>query len=169
MGVTDDTARRWLQLLEKSGVIFYLRPYSNNLLKRTVKTPKMYFFDTGLVAYLTKYSSSDILQSGAINGAILENYVVAEIIKSYDNSGRECICHYYRDKDGREIDLILEANGQLHPIEIKKTASPSMELVRTFKLLDASPVPKGMSAIICTKQDFSAIDRNTAIVPVWTV
>ena len=83
VSVSDDTAKRWLQVLEKSGVIFYLRPYSNNLLKRTLKTPKMYFFDTGLVAYLTAYSSPEILMNGAINGAILENYAVAEIVKTY--------------------------------------------------------------------------------------
>ncbi|MDR3296217.1 MAG: ATP-binding protein [Clostridiales Family XIII bacterium] len=169
IGVTDDTARRWLQMLEKSGVIFFLRPYSNNLLKRTVKMPKMYFFDTGLVAYLTKYGSSEILMNGAINGAILENYVVAEIIKSYTNNGAECFVHYYRDKDNKEVDLILESGGELHPLEIKKTASPAPELVRTFAVLDKGSVPRGNGAIICTKPEFSAIDRQTAIVPVWTV
>ena len=94
VGVSDDTAKRWLQVLEKSEVIFYLRPYSNNLLKRTVKAPKMYFFDTGLVAYLTKYSSPEILQNGAINGAILENYTVAEIRKTWQNNAKECLVHY---------------------------------------------------------------------------
>ena len=98
VGVSDDTAKRWLQVLEKSDIIFYLRPYSNNLLKRTVKTPKMYFFDTGLVAYLTRYSSPEILQNGAINGAILENFVVAEILKSYQNNAQDCLLWYYRDK-----------------------------------------------------------------------
>ena len=96
VGVSDDTAKRWLQVLEKSEVVFYLRPYSNNLLKRTVKTPKMYFFDTGLVAYLTKYSSPEILMNGAINGAILENYTVAEIRKTWHNSAKECLLHYWK-------------------------------------------------------------------------
>ena len=169
VGVTDDTAKRWLRLLEKSGVIFYLRPFSNNLLKRTVKTPKMYFFDTGLVAYLTKYSTADILMSGAINGAILENYVISEIFKSYNNCGLDCTAHYYRDKDGKEIDLIIEYNGQLHPIEIKKSASPPTELAGVFKVLDAASLPRGMGAVVCTKQEFSAINRNTAIVPIWTL
>lgn len=99
VGVSDDTAKRWLSVLEKSDVIFYLRPYSNNLLKRTVKTPKMYFFDTGLVAYLTRYSSAEILANGAINGAILENYVVSEIRKTYFNSAKECLIWYYRDRE----------------------------------------------------------------------
>ena len=124
VGVSDDTAKRWLQVLEKSEVIFYLRPYSNNLLKRTVKTPKMYFFDTGLAAYLTKYSSPEILMNGAINGAILENYTVAEIRKTWLNSAKECLLHYYRDKDTNEIDMVIEADGELHPLEIKKSTNP---------------------------------------------
>jgi predicted AAA+ superfamily ATPase len=169
VGVSDDTAKRWLGLLEKSDVIFYLRPFSNNLLKRTVKTPKMYFFDTGLVAYLTKYSSPEILQSGAINGSILENFAVAEIIKSHGNKGLEAIFHYYRDKDSKEIDLVIESDGELHPIEIKKTASPPTELTSAFKVLDKAPLRRGTGAIICTKQEMSAMNRNTMIVPVWAL
>jgi predicted AAA+ superfamily ATPase len=167
VSVSDDTARRWLGLLEKSGIIFYLHPFSNNLLSRTIKAPKMYFFDTGLVAYLTRYSSPEILMNGAINGAILENYVVSEIMKSHRNRGLEALCHYYRDKDSREIDLVMESDGELHPIEVKKTASPSTELARTFKVLDKASMPRGMGAVICTKREFSAIDKNTLIVPVW--
>ena len=169
VGVTDDTAKRWLRLMEKSGVVFFLRPYSNNLLKRTVKPPKMYFFDTGLVAYLTKYSSAEILMNGAINGAILENYTVAETIKSYANAGKECLLHYYRDKDSREIDMVLESNGELHPLEIKKSASPGTELVRAFKILDAGRVPRGIGAILCMKEELSAVDKQTLIVPIWMI
>ena len=169
VGISDDTAKRWLGMMEKSDVIFYLRPFSNNLLKRTVKTPKMYFFDTGLVAYLTKYSSPEILLNGAINGAILENYVVSEIMKSYRNQGLEAICHYYRDKDSKEIDLVLESDGVLHPVEIKKTASPPAELASAFKVLDKANIPREAGAIICTKQELSAIDRKTLIIPVWTL
>jgi predicted AAA+ superfamily ATPase len=169
VGVSDDTAKRWLALLEKSDVIFYLRPFSNNLLKRTVSTPKMYFFDTGLVAYLTRYTSPDILMNGAINGAILENYIVAEIYKTYANKGSEAVCHYYRDKDGREIDLVIEEGGKLHPVEIKKTSSPAPELARPFKTLDKLGMKRGNGAVICTKKDFSAIDRNTYTIPVWMI
>jgi predicted AAA+ superfamily ATPase len=169
IGTTDDTARRWLRLLEKSGVIFFIRPYSNNLLKRTIKTPKMYFFDTGLVCYLTKYSSPEILMNGAINGTILENYVISEIIKSYHNNGMEAILHYYRDKDKKEIDIIMERDGELHPIEIKKAASPSIELARTFKLLDKASLRRGTGAVICTKREFSALDRENMIVPAWAI
>ena len=169
VGVSDDTAKRWLQVLEKSEVIFYLRPYSNNLLKRTVKTPKMYFFDTGLAAYLTKYSSPEILMNGAINGAILENYTVAEIRKTWLNSARECLMHYYRDRDTNEIDMVIEADGELHPLEIKKSTNPGTELASAFKVLDKGSVPRGTGAILCLREEMSAIDRNTFILPIWMI
>ena len=169
VGVSDDTAKRWLQVLEKSEVIFYLRPYSNNLLKRTVKTPKMYFFDTGLAAYLTKYSNPEILMNGAINGAILENYTVAEIRKTWLNSAKECLLHYYRDKDTNEIDMVIEADGELHPLEIKKSTNPGTELASAFKVLDKGSVPRGAGAILCLREEISAIDRNTFILPIWMI
>ena len=169
VGVSDDTAKRWLQVLEKSEVVFYLRPYSNNLLKRTVKTPKMYFFDTGLAAYLTKYSNPEILMNGAINGAILENYTVAEIRKTWLNSAKECLLHYYRDKDTNEIDMVIEADGELHPLEIKKSTNPGTELASAFKVLDKGSVPRGAGAILCLREEISAIDRNTFILPIWMI
>ena len=149
VGVSDDTAKRWLQILEKSEAIFYLRPYSNNLLKRTVKTPKLYFFDTGLVAYLTKYSSPEILMNGAINGAILENYTVLEIRKTWLNSAKECLLHYYRDKDTNEIDMVIEVDGKLHPLEIKKSTNPGTELASAFKVLEKGTVPRGGQERFC--------------------
>ncbi|MDR2599544.1 MAG: ATP-binding protein [Oscillospiraceae bacterium] len=170
VGVSDETAKTWLGYMEKSGVIFYLRPFSNNLLNRTIKkAPKLYFFDTGLVAYLTKYSSPEILMNGAINGAILENYVVSEIIKTYTNNGLPYYAHYYRDIDNKEIDIILESDGELHPIEIKKTASPQTELVNAFKVLDKASIPRGVGAVICTKKELSALDKGAMIVPVWAI
>lgn len=169
VGVSDDTAKRWLLVLEKSEVIFYLRPYSNNLLKRTIKTPKIYFFDTGLVAYLTRYSSPEILMNGAINGAILENYTVAEIVKTYHNSAKECILHYYRDKEAHEIDLVIESDGELHPLEIKKTVNPGTELAGAFKVLEKASVPCGNGAILCLREELSAIDRQTYIIPIWMI
>lgn len=169
VGVSDQTAKRWLEVLEKSDVIFYLHPYSNNLLKRTVKAPKLYFFDTGLVAYLTRHSSPEILLSGAINGAILENYIVTEIRKTYLNMGEECYLHYYRDKDAKEIDLIIEADGLLHPLEIKKTSSPNLAMTSNFSVLDKALLPVGMGAVICLKETFTALDSKTLVIPVWTI
>ena len=169
VGVSDDTAKRWLQVLEKSDIIFYLRPYSNNLLKRTVKTPKMYFFDTGLVAYLTRYSSPEILQNGAINGAILENFVVAEILKSYQNNAQDCLLWYYRDKSSNEIDMVIENDGQLHPLEIKRSVNPGSELTGAFSILDKGSVPRGTGAILCMRPELSAINAENYIVPVWMI
>ncbi len=169
VSVSDDTAKRWLQILEKSEIIFYLRPYSNNLLKRTVKTPKLYFFDTGMVAYLTKYSSPEILMNGAMNGAILENYTVAEIRKTWQNSAKDILMHYYRDKDTNEIDLVLETDGQLHPLEIKKTTNPGTELISPFAILDKGSVPRGAGAILCLREELSAIDRRSFILPIWMI
>lgn len=169
VGVTDGTAKRWLQVLEKSDVIFYLRPYSNNLLKRTVKAPKLYFFDTGLVAYLTRYSSSEILEAGAINGAILENYVVAEIRKTYQNCAKECLLWYYRDKDSKEIDMVIEQDGVLHPIEIKKSVNPESKMIASFAVLDKGSVPRGKGAVVCMRQDLSAVNSENYIVPIWMI
>ena len=169
VGVSDDTAKRWLQVLEKSDIIFYLRPYSNNLLKRTVKTPKLYFFDTGLVAYLTKYSSPDILVNGALNGAILENYAVSELLKTYQNNAKECLLWYYRDKEGHEIDMIMESDGVLHPLEIKRSANPGSELIGAFDILSKGSVPKGKGAVLCMRPTLSAINSENYIVPIWMI
>ena len=169
VGVSDDTAKRWLQVLEKSDVIFFLRPYSNNLLKRTVKTPKMYFFDTGLVAYLTRYSSPEILANGAINGAILENFVVSELLKSYHNNAKECLLWYYRDSNSNEIDIVIESDGMLHPLEIKRSVNPGSELISAFNLLDKASVPRGNGAILCMRPKLSAINSENYIVPIWMI
>ena len=167
--INQKQAKDWLGILETLGVIFYLHPYSNNLLKRLVKTPKLYFFDSGLVCYLTRWSSAETLEYGAMNGAILENYVVSEIAKTYLNCGKEPYLYYYRDKDAREIDIVLEHDGVLNPIEIKKTAAPGMELTRVFSLLDKASVPRGAGAIVCMKPQLSALDRENFIVPVWMI
>ena len=169
VGVSDDTAKRWLLVLEKSDVIFFLRPYSNNLLKRTVKTPKMYFFDTGLVAYLTRYSTPEILANGAINGAILENFVVSELLKSYHNNAKECLLWYYRDSNSNEIDMVIESDGMLHPLEIKRSVNPGSELISAFHLLDKASVPRGNGAILCMRPKLSAINSENYIVPIWMI
>ena len=167
--ISDDTAKRWLNILEKSEIIYYLHPYSNNLLKRIIKAPKLYFFDTGLVAYLTRYSSPEILESGALNGAILENYIINEIKKSYINSGKEVYMYYFRDKDQHEIDLILEANDLIHPIEKKKTSNPNFSMIKSFDILKKSAIKVGEGAIICMKDNLTALDRDTLIVPIWCI
>lgn len=167
--ISQAQAKAWLRILETLGIIFYLHPYSNNLLKRLVKTPKLYFYDTGLVSYLTKWSSAKVLENGAMNGAILENYAVSEIAKSYMNCGMQHYMYYYRDKDMKEIDIILEHDGVLDPIEIKKTANPGKELTRVFAVLGKASLCRGNGAILCMKPDLSAIDSRNFIVPIWMI
>lgn len=167
--INQKQVKSWLSILETLGIIFYLHPYSNNMLKRLVKTPKLYFYDTGLVCYLTKWSNAETLESGAMNGAMLENYVVSEIMKTYLNNGKVPFMYYYRDKDAKEIDIVLEHDGVLNPIEIKKSANPGSELVKVFGLLDNVSIPRSKGTVICMKPELSAIDRENYIVPVWVI
>lgn len=163
------TAKNWMNILETLGIIFLLHPYSNNVLKRTIKTPKLYFYDTGLVCYLTKWSSPETTAIGAMNGALLENFTISEIVKNYQNAGREPYLYFYRDRDAKEIDAILERDGKLCPLEIKRTASPDTRLTRVFSVIDKSPLEKGTGAILCLANEFGAIDRNNLIVPIWMI
>ena len=167
--ISQAQVKAWLQILETLGIIFYLHPYSNNLLKRLVKTPKLYFYDTGLVSYLTKWSSAEVLESGAMNGAILENFAVSEVAKSYLSCGVEPYMYYYRDKDAKEIDIVLEHDGILNPVEIKKTSNPGTELTRVFSVLDRASAKHGNGAILCMKPELGAIDKNNFIVPIWMI
>ena len=163
------TAKAWMNILETLGIIFILHPYSNNVLKRTIKTPKVYFYDTGLVCYLTKWSTPEVVESGAMSGALLENFAVSEIVKGYQNAGREAYLYFYRDRDAKEIDLIMEGDGRLCPIEIKKAVSPDKRITRVFKLLDKSPFQLGTGAVLCLSQQFGAFDRDNLIVPIWMI
>lgn len=163
------SAKSWLDILERLGIIFYLHPYSNNTLKRMITKPKLYFYDSGLVAHLAKWSSAETLMNGAMSGAILENFVVSEIVKSWRNSGMEPYIYYYRDKDTKEIDIIMERDGMLFPIEIKKTALPDKKLTKVFNILDKSPLERGTGAVICICDKLSAFDSRNLIVPVWGI
>jgi predicted AAA+ superfamily ATPase len=171
-GIADDcdidqiTAKNWLRILETLGIIFYLHPYSNNVLKRTVKTPKLYFYDTGLVCYLTKWSGAETAMNGAMNGALLENYTVSEILKSYQNAGKEAFLYYYRDKDSKEVDLLMEGDGKLNPIEIKKTVTPDRRLLNVFKVIEKSSLERGTGAVLCMAEKLSAFDKDNLIVPI---
>ena len=167
--INQKQAKAWLGILETLGIIFYLHPYSNNLLNRLVKTPKIYFYETGLVCYLTKWSSAETLESGAMNGAILENYVVSEIKKTYLNCGKEPYMYYYRDKDNKEIDIIMEHDGVINPIEIKKTSNPGTELTKVFGVLDKASVQRDKGAVLCMKPNLGAIDKDNYIVPIWMI
>ena len=163
------TAKAWMDILETLGIIFLLHPYSNNVLKRTIKTPKVYFYDTGLVCYLTKWSSPEVAESGAMSGALLENFTVSEIMKGYQNAGREPYLYFYRDRDAKEIDVIMEGDGKLYPLEIKKTANPDKRIVRTFSVIDKSSLQLGTGAVLCMSDQFGAFDRDNLIVPIWVI
>ncbi len=163
------TSKAWINILETLGIIFLLHPYSNNVLKRTIKTPKVYFYDTGLVCYLTRWSSPEVAESGAMSGALLENFTVSEIVKGYQDAGLEPYLYFYRDRDAKEIDVILEGDGKLCPLEIKKTASPEKRLTRVFQVIDKSPLRPGTGAILCMADKFSAFDSNNLIIPIWMI
>lgn len=163
------TAKNWVNILETLGIIFLLHPYSNNVLKRTIRTPKVYFYDTGLVCYLTRWSSPKVAECGAMSGALLENFTVSEIMKSYQNAGLEPYLYFYRDRDAKEIDIILEGDGKLYPLEIKKTAMPDKRLTRVFGVIDKSPLQRGTGAVLCMAENFGAFDRDNLIVPIWMI
>jgi len=167
--IDQNTAKAWMNILETLGIVFFLYPYSNNVLKRTIKTPKLYFYDTGMASYLTKWSSPEVLESGAMSGAMLENFAISEIIKSYQNVGRDSFVHYYRDRDAKEIDVIMERDGKLYPLEIKKTANPDRRMVRAFGVLEKSPLSVGAGAVLCMSDRFGALDQDHLIVPIWLI
>jgi len=167
--ITQATAKSWLDILETLGIVFQLHPYSNNVLKRTIKTPKLFFYDTGLVCYLTKWSSPEVAEAGAMSGALLENFTVSEIVKGYQNAGLEPFIHYYRDRDDKEIDIILEGDGKLIPLEIKKTATPDKRIVKGFEVINKSPLQLGTGAVLCMADRFSAFDSSNLIVPIWMI
>jgi len=136
IGVNIKTIQSWIKVLEASGIVMLIKPFSNNALKRIVETPMLYFLDTGLISYLLKWLTKDTLKNGAISGQILETFVVSEIIKSFKNNGYlDMPIYFYRDKDMKEIDLIIKYNDNLYPIEIKKTASPNLSMTKNFYLL----------------------------------
>ncbi|MCM1059650.1 MAG: ATP-binding protein [Eubacterium sp.] len=163
------TAKAWVNILETLGIVFLLHPYSNNVLKRTIKTPKLYFYDTGLVCYLTKWSSPEVAESGAMNGALLENFAISEIIKGYQNAGLEPYIYFYRDRDTKEIDVIMEGDGKIHPLEIKKTATPDKRIVKAFGVIDRASLEIGTGAVLCMAEQLGAFDRDNLIVPIWMI
>lgn len=167
--IDQPTAKNWVNILETLGIIFQLHPYSNNVLKRTIKTPKVYFYDTGLVCYLTRWSSPEVAESGAMSGALLENFAVSEIMKGYQNAGLEPYLYFYRDRDAKEIDVILEGDGKLCPLEIKKTVTPDKRMTRVFNVIDKSPLQLGTGAVLCMADKFSAFDSNNLIIPIWMI
>lgn len=179
--IDEKTAKTWLSLLVSSYIVKVVEPYANNLLKRLSKQPIMHFLDTGLAAYLTGWTSPRALEAGAMSGQIFESYVFGEVYKSFLNAGRRAPLHFFRNNDKKEIDLLLESDGTLYPIEVKKTASPSKKDARNLGVLDpvaSDDVPAalsslkrtiGMGAIICMAQDTFPVSERAWAFPVWAV
>lgn len=181
VGVSQVTIKEWISALERSGIIFLLQPYYSNNLNRAIKTPKLYFRDTGLVCFLTKWINAETLKNSFVAGNIFETFIVSEIIKSYTNAGRDYRFNvfYYRGKDKKkrtkngeifysesEIDLIIEENGTLYPIEIKMTANPKAEMADAFDVLDKiSEKKRGMGAIICQYEKKMFLKENLIVLP----
>jgi len=164
--VDNKTAKSWLSILETSGLVFLLQPYHRNLTKRLVKTPKLYFLDTGLAAYLTKWPDATSLEAGSMSGAILETWLVSEILKSYWHNGQEANLFFYRDTDQREIDLIIEVGDTLYPVEFKKTASPSQNTTRQFTVLEKLGKTIGHGAVVCFVEHDTPLSQQVSAIPI---
>ncbi|MDD3270190.1 MAG: ATP-binding protein, partial [Syntrophomonadaceae bacterium] len=165
-GISEPTAKQWLSILVSSGIVYLLEPYFNNTLKRLIKRPKMYFMDTGLCAYLTKWTSAETLEAGAMSGAFFETWVVTEIIKSYYFQGKRPPLCYYRDKEQREIDLLIIKDQKVYPLEIKKSANPGRDAIKNFSVLRKTQLEIAGGGVICMYDDLIPIDTNYWFIPV---
>ncbi len=166
VGIAQPTAKAWLSILEASGLVYLLRPYKTNICSRIVKTPKVYFMDTGLCCYLTGWASAETACDGAMSGALLENYVVSELVRSFWNVGEEVPLYFYRDKGGVEVDVIFERNGTPYPVEIKKTASPSLTDVKAFKKLETKGLNLGQGSVVCLSPRTYPLSQTVRVIPV---
>lgn len=164
-GISVPTARKWLDVLQDMDVIYLLEPYSNNELQRLVKTPKLYFCDTGLCAYMTRWLTKDSLREGAAGGHFYENYVVMELVKNYAYSKSPALLSFYRDTNAKEIDVFVEENGKIHPLEIKLSANPNVKEVKKYSVLDKTTVEKAAGGIVCMYPKPFPIDRTNSYIP----
>lgn len=171
VGVDSKTVDHWLSLLVTSGLVYLLQPYSGNTIKRIVKRPKLYFMDTGLACYLSLWNNPRVLEQSAMAGAMFETYVVSEIIKQYSNKGIDVRSRlaYYRDNNGKEIDLIILENGILYPIEIKKAADPGKDALKNFTVLESFSNEIGKGAVICLASMIYPLDHRNRIVPIGAI
>jgi predicted AAA+ superfamily ATPase len=163
--ISQPTAKEWLRLLEGLGIVYLLRPYANNALKRLTKTAKLYFCDSGLCAHLSMWLTPETLMSGAASGHFFENHVVVEMLKSYAYSAVKANMTYYRDANAKEIDLFVEENNLIHPLEIKKSANPDSREVKKFSILEKASVELGCGGIICMCEEVIPIDSRNCYIP----
>lgn len=168
IGVSAPTVKSWVTILERSGIIYILRPYYNNVSKRLVKTPKCYFLDTGLAAYLTSWPTPETLMNGNAAGAFFETFVVGEILKSYYNCGKEPNLYYYRDVDRKEIDLLMTGAGKLYPMEVKKAKNPS-EADKNFAVLSSLGLDVMPGLVLCMADELFPLNQNAWLCPVTLI
>ena len=169
LDISLNTVKSWLSVLQTSGIIYLLQPYYENVEKRTTKRPKLYFTDTGLCAYLTDWNTPETLSSGAMNGAIFETFVVMEILKSYKHNGLNPSFYYYRDSNKVEIDLLIVENGVIHPVEIKRTASPDKSMIKNFAVLETLGKKTGYGSLICMTDRVLPLTHNANAISVWDI
>lgn len=160
--ISEPTAKTWLSVLVSSNIVYLLEPYYRNITKRMTKMPKIYFLDTGLCSYLTGWSSPEVIEKGAMNGAFFETFVVSEILKSYRHNGERPLIYWYRDTQQKEIDLLIERDGKLHPIEIKLTSNPNKSMLKHFKVLDN----QGYGGLICMRESDIPLTEDVSAIPV---
>lgn len=163
--IAQPTAKEWVRVLQGLGIIYLLQPFSNNELKRLTKTPKLYFCDTGLCAYLSMWLTRDTLMNGAVNGHYFENYVVMELLKYYTYAKAKANLTYYRDSNAKEIDVFVEENNLIHPLEIKKSANPDRREVKKYALLDKTSLERGCGGILCMCEEVIPIDDKNCFIP----
>ena len=163
--ISQPTAKAWLLLLESLGIIYLLKPFANNEIKRLAKTPKLYFCDTGLCAYLSMWLTRDTLMNGAASGHYFENYVVAELLKNYSYSQSKVNLTYYRDSNAKEIDVLIEENGRIHPLEIKKSANPNRREIKKYEVLEKTGMQTGAGGIICMCEEVIPINSRNSFIP----
>lgn len=165
IGISSPTAKEWVSILERSGIIFILHPYYNNITNRLVKTPKMYFVDTGLAAYLCRWPNTETLEKGAMDGAFLETYVVSEIVKSFYNAGKRPDLYYYRDIDGKEVDLLFVEGDKIFPVEIKKAKAPD-RADKNFPVLKKLKKDIQPGIILCMADEMIPFSRDVWYFPI---
>ena len=134
------------------------KAFNNNFLK-------LYFCDTGLCAYLTRWLTVESLRDGAASGHFYENYVVMELVKNYAYSKRLALLSFYRDSNAKEIDVFVEENGKIHPLEIKKSANPDKKEIKKYSVLEKTTIEKSHGGIICMVSKPFPIDRENNLIP----
>jgi len=166
--INNMTAQKWLSILVSTGLVYLLQPYSNNQVARIIKRPKIYFMDTGLACYLAGYMDSITLEKSAFNGAILETYVITEIIKSFSNQGLNSkkYLYYYRDNNGKEIDLLIIYDNTVYPIEIKKNYNPGKQAIKNFDIVNKFGINVGNGGVICLSKDIFPLDKQNNLIPI---